>query len=674
VLRASLAAGWIGLVGVALAACGALAPARTQPRSELVDAVMRGDLAAARGLLDHGADPDARGDHGDPAVMLAVLYGDAALVRLLLDRKADPRLGNAAGATALHWAIDDPEKVEALLAAGADPDAAARSGYTPLMLAAFRDDGGRTATRLFERGGDASRVTDGLGTMLLAAGADAETMQVLLTNRADPGARTAGGFTALHAAAVKGNVDGVRLLVDQGVDVNVRDAQGRTPIMWAAQMGSDAVVTLLLEHGANPNLRETFSGTTALMQAAASDRAGAALVTALLEAGAEVATLDDEGAAAVTWAVRRADPDITAVIRAHDATPCEDPPRVDPSRVDPSRSAVPSGAPPASPRRGVPCGDLIDRTALARVGPSNTIARALARAVPLLERSGPAFRAEASCPSCHHDALPAMAIGRARQRGVAVDDDARVREARAIVGALRPGRERFLQGIGFADVVEPAFFLAGLDAAGYPRDDMTDAMARYLALRQTRKGGWRTMMQRMPMDGSDVSFTALAIRALVRYAPPSRGADTRARVARARAYLREVDGHTTEDLTFQALGLHWTGAAPAEIAPVIGKLLAGQHADGGFAQRGTLASDAYATGQAIVALRDAGGLPARAPAIQRAVRFLLADQVPDGSWFVATRALPFQPFFDTGFPHGRSQFSSAAATSWAAMALAAAAE
>jgi hypothetical protein len=415
--------------------------------------------------------------------------------------------------------------------------------------------------------------------------------------------------------------------------------------MWAAQMGSDEVVTLLLDRGANPNLQETFSGTTALMQAAASDRADAALVTALLAAGAEVALLDDEDAAAATWAARRADPSVTAVIRAHDPTP-----RPDPSRTEPGRSAAPPGSAP------------------------RTIARALARAVPLLERSGPAFRAEASCPSCHHDSLPALAIARARARGVPVDEAARVREAHAIVDALRPSREKLLQGVGFADVVEPAFFLVGLDAGGYPHDDMTDAMARYLMLRQTAQGSWRTMMQRMPIDGSDVSFTALAIRALTRYAPPSRAADTRARVALARTYLRDVDARTTEDLTFQALGLHWTGASASEIAPAVGKLLAGQRADGGFAQRGTLGSDAYATGEAIVALRDAGGLPATAPAIQRAVRFLLATQDPDGSWFVATRALPFQAFFDTGFPHGRSQFISAAATAWAAMALAAAAE
>jgi hypothetical protein len=51
------------------------------------------------------------------------------------------------------------------------------------------------------------------------------------------------------------------------------------------------------------------------------------------------------------------------------------------------------------------------------------------------------------------------------------------------------------------------------------------------------------------------------------------------------------------------------------------------------------------------------------------VKFLLAHQYKDGSWFVATRALRFQPFIQSGFPHGRSQFSSIAGTAWAVMAL-----
>jgi hypothetical protein len=46
----------------------------------------------------------------------------------------------------------------------------------------------------------------------------------------------------------------------------------------------------------------------------------------------------------------------------------------------------------------------------------------------------------------------------------------------------------------------------------------------------------------------------------------------------------------------------------------------------------------------------------------------------DGSWFVESRSLPVQPYFESGFPHDRSQFISCFASSWATMALALTAE
>ena len=57
-------------------------------------------------------------------------------------------------------------------------------------------------------------------------------------------------------------------------------------------------------------------------------------------------------------------------------------------------------------------------------------------------------------------------------------------------------------------------------------------------------------------------------------------------------------------------------------------------------------------------------------AYRKGVRFLLDTQLEDGSWYVRTRAIPVQLYFDSEFPHGQDQFISAAATNWATMALA----
>ena len=70
-----------------------------------------------------------------------------------------------------------------------------------------------------------------------------------------------------------------------------------------------------------------------------------------------------------------------------------------------------------------------------------------------------------------------------------------------------------------------------------------------------------------------------------------------------------------------------------------------------------------------MALLASGTLTEADPVVRRGVEFLRKTQLADGSWFVARRAIPIQPYFDAGFPHGKDQFISAAATNWATQAL-----
>jgi hypothetical protein len=71
----------------------------------------------------------------------------------------------------------------------------------------------------------------------------------------------------------------------------------------------------------------------------------------------------------------------------------------------------------------------------------------------------------------------------------------------------------------------------------------------------------------------------------------------------------------------------------------------------------------------MTALRASGTVAVGDDVYARGVRYLLASQQADGSWYVKTRALPVQAHFETGFPHGRDQFIAAAATNWAVQAL-----
>ena len=102
-------------------------------------------------------------------------------------------------------------------------------------------------------------------------------------------------------------------------------------------------------------------------------------------------------------------------------------------------------------------------------------------------------------------------------------------------------------------------------------------------------------------------------------------------------------------------------------------LLIEQRPDGGWAQLASLSSDAYATGQSLVALREAGALAPADVAYRRGVQFLPSSQLADGSWFVKSRAMKIQPYFESGFPYGHDQWISHAGTAWASMGLASAA-
>jgi len=66
---------------------------RTTGWTALMHAVHKRQHQAARVLLDHGADPNARTRGGVTALIMASAYGDTEMVRLLLDRAPELRRG-----------------------------------------------------------------------------------------------------------------------------------------------------------------------------------------------------------------------------------------------------------------------------------------------------------------------------------------------------------------------------------------------------------------------------------------------------------------------------------------------------------------------------------------------------------------------------------------------------
>jgi ankyrin repeat protein len=168
---------------------------------------------------------------GKSDVANAVMKGDKATLRALLQQNADVNAPQIDGATALHWAVyrDDLEAADALIAAGAKVDAANREAFTPLAMASLYGN-----VPMIER--------------LLTAGADAKQ-------------RLGNGETMVMLAARNGNPLAIRMLVAAGAEVNAKEnVRGTTALMWAVEQRHAVAVKMLLEVGADYSARSGSAG------------------------------------------------------------------------------------------------------------------------------------------------------------------------------------------------------------------------------------------------------------------------------------------------------------------------------------------------------------------------------------------------------------------------------
>ena len=271
-----------------------------------------GSAAMVEKLLAAGANPNATLPSGETLLMTAARSGSGAAVKALLARGAAVNVREKTeGQTALMWAVSRraPAVVKALIDAGADVKArsnvrrevVARSlntdrpgaiatieegGFTPLLFAARQGDTA-SAELLLAAGADVNDTAPfGTSTLVVAAHSGRGAFAAfLLTKGADPDAAGA-GYTALHAAVLRGDTILVKALLAHGANPNARmtngspvgrqastrlvlDAalSGATPFFLAAKYVEVEAMRALAEGGANTRLG-LDDGTTPLMVAA----------------------------------------------------------------------------------------------------------------------------------------------------------------------------------------------------------------------------------------------------------------------------------------------------------------------------------------------------------------------------------------------------------------------
>jgi hypothetical protein len=514
-------------------------------------------------------------------------------------------------------------------------------------LMAFIRDGDRGGAERLLRGQPHAARTRGRGgstaLMFAALYGDLALLKRLLAAGADPNTANAVGATALMWAVP--DVEKLRLLLDAGADVNARSEENRTALVIAAgTVGSRPAVNLLLEYGAAAWAPLAGSNPGPLREAARVD--SPEVFRLLLAYGGDPRTVPEVFLRTNCYECAR--------LAGVSSGPL---PRLPP----PDRGLRPefADAPPVRARA----------VGAASVTPA-AIRAAVERSVPLLQRIDIPFIRKTGCVSCHHNTVVSMAVAAARGNGYRIDEALAAEQRRIVAAYLESWRERALQNIPIAGGVDTvSYLLLGTRAAEQPPDVATDAQAIWLKRRQMPDGHWPLRTIRPPIESNDIEVTAVSMRALQMYAPVPQRSEFKRAVERARDWLAKSNAQATEEHAFRLLGLAWADAERAVVERAARELLAAQQADGGWGQLPSMTSDAYATGEALVALRH-GGLGLETPAFRRGVEFLLRTQLEDGSWYVTSRAEPIQLYFESGFPHRADQWISAAASAWATVALA----
>ena len=603
-------------------------------RDALFAAIQRGASGEVGRLLTSGVSPNVVDAEGTPALMAATLFANAETVELLLKRGADPNTTDASGSTALMWAVPDVEKVRLLVARGANVNAKSNTERTPLLVAASLPKTVDLLRILLDRGANL-RAQDGTGATALALAvrsADVDVVRFLVEKGLDPNALSVG---ARRVGFVRHDLRTFDYLMSKGL----------TPapdlLTAAVTWQPTAAVGRWIELGADVNASIAAQyNRTPLLTAVTSEADGPDTLKLLLDHGADPNVRTTEGESPLDWAIYKGDRAKIQALEQHGAT----------RGNGPRREEIP---PPTN-------GGIADP----RISVNRSVARVLEVA--------PKFREQTTCISCHHNAMPAIAAAAARRKGIEVDEVRARKNLDDMLTHFRNNAPRMMLGdpaVG-GEALTAGYVQIGLAAEGHPLDKVTATITHWLLARQMPDGSWLgNGINRPPIEYSTISHTAMAAGGLISYPLPGRKNETTESLRRARQWLLTAQAKSAEERGMRLMGLVWTDAPRSNVQAAIREIRAQQDASGGWSQFGRTAPDAYATGLSLYALHVAG-VPTTDEAYRRGVAFLLRTQYQDGTWLVKTHAFPVQRYFESGFPYGRHQWISAAATSWAALAIA----
>jgi ankyrin repeat protein len=197
------------------------------------------------------------------------------------------------------------------LLSGAEPD-------RRLILAAKANDTAQVPALLAERVPVNAFDVDGSTALHWAAlNGNLEIADALIAAGANVKAASRYNVTPLSQACSRGNAAMIERLLRGGAGANDTSEEGQTALMTAALNGNTDALRLLLTHGAKVNVQEPVRGQSALMWAASEGNTAA--VDLLIEFGADVKAKSTSGWTALLFAVRNGNKEALQTLLAHGA-------------------------------------------------------------------------------------------------------------------------------------------------------------------------------------------------------------------------------------------------------------------------------------------------------------------------------------------------------------------
>jgi len=151
--------------------------------------------------------------------------------------------------------FDDISEVKSLLSAGVNPNTVDTKG-DPMLVIAIRDKSAKVTELLLKdkkTDVDLSNKSGETPLMMASIEGDLPVVKALVLQRE---ARIDHiGWTPLHYACAKGQLQVAQFLITNGANPNSRSPNGSTPLMMAAQAGNEELIKFLLDNGADIRIR-----------------------------------------------------------------------------------------------------------------------------------------------------------------------------------------------------------------------------------------------------------------------------------------------------------------------------------------------------------------------------------------------------------------------------------